>query len=54
MNRAQMVVLRDNVVVFCIEDKERFGNEQNKKKSPEGDFKLYLILRVDFINRDSI
>lgn len=33
-----MVVLTDNVVVFCTQDKQRFGNEQNKKKSPKGDF----------------
>jgi len=34
MNSALMMVLTAKVVVFWIQDKQRFGNEQNKKKSP--------------------
>ena len=38
-----MVVLTDNVMVFCIEDKQRFGNEQNKKSHPKVTFNVIAI-----------
>lgn len=42
MNSIQMEVVIDKVVVFCTQDKQRFGTEQNKRKDTQGALSFIL------------
>ena len=48
-----MVVLTDNVVVFCTQDKQRFRTEQNKKATRRWLLMYHLHINSDYKSRFS-